>query len=137
MIQCKQCGKELEKELEDKFVAFDVQKIEKENFCSLEHLKSWRTQKITGMCTALLLGLIMVVIALVASDLRPLAIFFFLPYMIRQASHSFANFFSGGGFGSFITFFLVLIGSITFIYPIYKLYQEIAEYARLKKVYPL
>ena len=33
MLQCRECGKDIEEELEGKFVAYDLQKKKEENFC--------------------------------------------------------------------------------------------------------
>lgn len=136
MQQCNQCGKEIEEELEGKFVAFDLQKKKEENFCSVAHLKNWMTKKIIWMCVSLLFGLI-ITIGLLSEMGGTAIVLFFLPYMIRQVRHSLADVFNGGTFGEFISFAIVLLGTITVIYPAYKLYQEITQYIHLKNRYSL
>ena len=136
MLQCSKCGKEIEENLEGQFVAFDLQKKKDENFCSVAHLKDWMTEKIIWMCVALLLGLVITVGLL--SEMGGTAIaLFFLPYMIRQVRHSLGDVFNGGTFGEFLSFAIVLLGTITVAYPAYKLYQEITQYMHLKNKYSL
>lgn len=136
MLQCRECGKDIEEELEGKFVAYDLQKKKEENFCSTEHLKSWMIQKIVWMCVALFLGLI-ITISLLSEMEETAVVLFFLPYMIRQVRHSLGDVFNGGTFGEFISIAIVLLGTITVVYPAYKLYQEIAQYVHLKNTYSL
>lgn len=134
-MDCRTCGKEIEKENEGKFVAFDLQQSYKEEyFCSAEHLKGWMTGKITWMVLSLVLGLIITVLTL--SEMGPTAFaLFFLPYMIRQVRHALGDIFDGGSVGEFFAFAIVLLGTFTVVYPAYKLYQEIMQYVRLKNRY--
>lgn len=134
---CKTCEKEIEKNNEGKFVAYDLQKgYEEENFCSVECLKRWMTSKIIWMCVALGFGLVLMILLLSEMGFFGI-VFFFLPYMIRQSKHSLADMFNGGSIGEFFSFAVVLLGTVTVIYPVYKLIQEISEYSRLKKTYSL
>ena len=132
---CLQCGKEIEKENESKFVAFDLQQGYKEGcFCSAEHLKNWMTSKIIWMVLSLVLGAIIAVLAFPEMGATALTLFF-LPYMIRQVRHSLGDIFDGGSVGEFFAFAIVLLGTFTVVYPAYKLYQEIMQYVRLKNRY--
>lgn len=49
----------------------------------------------------------------------------FLPYTIRQLRHGLC------GAGEFFTFSLVLISTITIVYPAYKFIQEFLQYNRI------
>lgn len=134
MAQCNQCGREIEEKFQREYVAFDLQKNKEVLFCSVEHLKSWMITKIIWMVIMLLLGLIIAVSMF--SDMGGTAItLFFLPYIIRQVRHSLGDIFNGGTFGEFISFSVVLLGTITVVYPAYKLYQEISLYVHLKNKY--
>lgn len=121
---------------EKEFLAFDLQKNEELSFSSVEELKSWRTEKIVWMCISLVLGLALT-IALLGGMGAGAIVFFFLPYMIRQVRHSLGDMFDSGAFGEFFSIALVLLGTITVIYPAYKLYREITEYSNLKNKYSL
>lgn len=136
MVKCSLCEKEIEEKLEGVFVAFDLQKNEAKNFCSKEHLKSWVIIKIVWMCISLLIGIIIAAGFSQDIDLST-AIFIFLPYMIRQLGHELKDIFNGGWLGEFFSFFIVLLGSLTVIYPVFKLYQEITQYINLKNKYML
>ena len=134
MIQCDECRKEIEGDNEEQIVAFDLQKNKAKNFCSVKCLKNWMTMKIVWMCIALLLGLIIAVSLF--SEMGGTAVtLFFLPYMIRQVRHSLGDMFSEGTFGEFVSFSIVLLGTLTVVYPAYKLYKEVAQYVLLKNRY--
>ena len=135
-MECKQCNKEIEKNLEGKFVAFDLQKKSEEEFCSVSCLNSWMKTKIFGMCAMLVLGVIITVGLF--PEIGGVAItLLFLPYMIRQVRHSLGSIFNSGSFGEFVSFAIVLLGTLTVVYPAYKLYREIVEYIHLKRMYAL
>ena len=136
MVQCKHCGTEIVNA--GIFVAFDHQKKEEVNFCSVEHLKSWVTKKFVWMCISLILGLIIVLSMLLDDWGAEAVMFLFIPYMIRQARHFLAEILDGGGwFGELMSFIIVLLGAITIVYPAYKLFREIKEYRYLKNKYSL
>lgn len=107
---------------------------EKHFFCSQECLKKWKTKKLATMIITLAIGAC--ITALSIGELGGVAFsLFFIPYILRQIGHSLSGIASGGWVGEFISFAVVLLGSMTIIYPAYKLIQEIREFCRLKQVY--
>ena len=133
MLECCRCKKPIEEVNKNQFVAYNCQKKKEEIFCSYEHLKQWMTEKIIWMSISLLLGFVVMIPFL--PDMGPFAfIFFFMPYMIRQGRNLIFSS-TGSVFLGVITFLILYLSSATFIYPAFKLYQEISEYVRLNKRY--
>lgn len=136
-LECTKCKKIFEVS-EQKGAAWNLANLQKgygqEVFCSKECMLAWvKTKEITmGFC--LILGIVLVV--LMVKDISGASLgFLFVPYMIRQARHGLKDLFNGGWFGQFISFSVVLLGSVTFIYPIYKLVQEINLYLTVHKYF--
>ena len=98
-------------------------------------MRNWAIGKTIGMTIALLIGIVISISLLFSKNPgeQSLALpVLLVPYMVRRlARSSFADL--KGGFVEFIQFFLVLILSITFIYPVIKLIQEIVLYNRIFK----
>ena len=137
MYKCKTCGREMSTENNTQYKAIDFQDGKKIlQFCCAGCLKRWITGKITGMCITLGIGLIWAIPLFF--EMGPGAfIFLFTPYMIRQVCHSLRDVFHSGSFGEFFSFFLVLLGSLTVIYPACIVIKEIKHYRELSKRYSL
>ena len=129
---CDKCRRGIE-ENKPVYIAYDLQKgYEEKRFCSRECRNSWVVYKKTTMWITVILGII-IAIAMCREDGSAFGlILLFLPYMIRQVAHGLKDIFNGGTVGEFFSFFVVLIGTITIIYPAYKLYQEIKQYSDIK-----
>ena len=125
------CGKTFNEE-ESIYRAFDLQKGHEEKFfCSQDCLKGWLRGKQIGMWATLLLGVI-ICVALLADGETVVAFgLLFLPYTIRQLKNML------GGAGEFLSFALVLLSTVTVVYPAYKFVQELLEYRRIKAEYNL
>jgi len=95
---------------------------------------SWVNGKIAGLVVSLIIGFIILFGGMGEMGIGAVMLFF-LPYMIRSTYRRLGGLFNSGGLGEFLSFFIVLIGTVTVIYPLYKLIQEIRELARLKKEY--
>ncbi len=125
---CYSCAQEIAVADEGKWVAFDLQKgYEKLHFCSAACLKSWMTTKLVWMCISLVIGLILT-ITMWGEWGSSAIILLFVPYSIRQLRHGLS------GTGEIIPFVVVLLASVTVIYPLYKAIQEIREYVRIKNL---
>ncbi len=123
------CGKVFD-EKQAMFRSFDLQKgYEEQFFCSRECLKQWLTRKKIGMAIALALGIVIAVFFLRGEEPMMAFPFFFIPYTIRQLSGKLH------GAGEFISFALVLLSTITVVYPAYKFVQELLEYRNVEKKY--
>lgn len=135
-MYCSKCGKEIDEKEIGKWVAFDLQKgKEQMTFCSTQCLKEWISRKQIGMWTSVIIG-VLIAIALLSEGAIAICLMF-VPYMFRQMRNSFGDIFNSGAFGEFISIFVLLIGSLTVIYPAYKLIQEILEYRYLIEKYNL
>lgn len=129
MTNCCKCGCNFDEETAH-YRAFDLQKgYEEVTFCSKECLKEWVTGKQIGMWIALLIGVVIAGVLLFDGELSLALPVLFLPYTIRQLSHGLT------GAGEFFSFMLVLLSTITVVYPAYKFVQELAQYARIRKEY--
>ncbi|MBQ8909458.1 MAG: hypothetical protein IJY91_00300 [Oscillospiraceae bacterium] len=123
---CKKCGRRIQTE-KDLITAFDIQKgYESVSLCSKSYLNDWVNGKIAGMVITVLLGLAILIIELLEGNAGLGFVLMFMPYMIR---HSIGKFSDDGILGFIIT----ILGSVTIVYPIYKLYQEIRDYTAVKK----
>ena len=112
------------------FEAYDIQKRKTLYFKSADNLQEWRLKRITGLIISLVVGVLLVIFGIKDLGSEFLA-FILLPYMIR---HFYRNGFSPKtGIGDFIRFFLVLMGAITFVYPIKKIIEELIEYNHIKE----
>lgn len=129
---CDKCKRKID-ENERGYIAHDLQKgYEKKVFCSKECRDSWIAYKKTTMWITVILGAI-IAIAMCREDGSAAGLMLlFLPYMIRQAAHGLKDIFNGGTVGEIFSFIVVLLGTITVIYPAYKLYQEIKQYSDIK-----
>ena len=115
MANCCKCGCVFDEEKSARYRAFDLQKeYEELTFCSKDCLKDWVV--IAGV---FLFG---------GNPALALPVLF-LPYTIRQLCHGLT------GAGEFLSFALVLLSTITVVYPAYKFVQELAQYSRIKKEY--
>ena len=133
---CSKCGKEIEENVMEQWVAYDLQAgYQKKVFCSKECLKGWISGKQIGMWTSVIIGVILA-IALLSEGAVALCLML-VPYMIRQTWRGLSDMFNSGAFGEFFSLFIVLIGSMTIIYPAYKLIQEIQQYKTLSEKYDL
>ena len=127
---CPECGYQ-HKEDDDVFQAFDLQNEYKELwFCSPDCLNRWVNKKITGLATTLIIGVVAAVLSLGETP----SLWFFwllLPYMIRQTWRNW----NSSGIGGFITFMVVIFGTVSIVYPVYKIIQEIRNYLAYKATY--
>lgn len=132
------CGAPISESLDGTYVAFDLQREFKQiDFCSADCLKSWLHKKLIGMCIALALGLFITISMLIDGEGLFSICLFFLPYMIRQVWHTFGEIFNSGAIGECISIGIVVLSTITVIYPAYKLFQEIMHYRKIHKELPL
>jgi len=123
------CGKVFD-EKQSMFHSFDLQNDHEEQFfCSKECLKRWLTNKKIGMGIALVLGIVLAAILLFNGEVLIAFPILFLPYTIRQLSGLLH------GAGEFLSFFLILISTITVVYPAYKFVQELLEYRHIEQKY--
>ena len=77
------------------------------------------------MVIAVLLGLALLIIEIFEGNAFLGFMLMFIPYMIRQSIGKF----SGSGF---LGFAVTLLASVTIVYPVYKLFQEIRDYVAIK-----
>lgn len=130
MINCCRCGCTIDETKSVHYRAYDLQKgYEEVTFCSAECLKAWVTGKQVGMWISILIGAVIAGAILFGGNPSVALPMLFLPYTIRQLSHGLT------GAGEFFSFALVLLSTITVVYPAYKFVQELAEYGRIKKEY--
>ncbi len=144
MGTCKKCGRTVD--LPAKYQAIDYQDGKKTVlFCSADCLKKWVLSKIAGICISLGISVVFFIVVCLtegvpkANDtgLFVLAALFFVPYMIRQIHNSFRDIFNSGHFGEAFPFIIVILASLTFVYPLFALVREILHYVRLNKEYSL
>ena len=114
--------------------AFDIQRSKARlSFCSATCLSSWVKKKQTTMIITLVLGVLLT--ALMIGELGGSAvILLFVPYMIRQVGGRIKGIASKGWVGEFVAFMIILLGSLTIVYPAIVLVQEIKEYLRIREV---
>lgn len=125
------CGKGIDENIVSKHIAHDLQKANKEIvFCSYECMEKWIKKKQIGMWGTLLLG-ILLFIGLLQNDIVLSIFSLFLPYMIRQVAYRLKNIFTTGVLGEIVSFAVVMIGTMTLIYPAYKFIQEFLQYRNL------
>lgn len=118
------CGKSYN-EKQSGYYAFDLQKgYEEIHFCSKECRGQWIVNKKIGMGIALFLGIVIFIVVFREGGFVPALALFFLPYTIRQLWHGLS------GAGEIVSIVLVLLSTITVIYPAYKCVQEFLEYRR-------
>lgn len=123
------CGKVFD-ERTSHYHAFNLQKgYEEMFFCSKDCLKNWLWGKLAGMIITMLIGLVICIALLDQGEAAMAFGFLFLPYTIRQLGNML------GGAGEFWSILLVLVSTITVVYPAYKFVQELLEYSRIKKKY--
>lgn len=122
---CKKCGCQIQTE-KDLITTYDIQKgYESIPLCSKACLNDWVNGKIAGIIITVLLGLAILIIEIIDGNAGLGIVVMFLPYMIR---HSMGKFSDSG----FLGFVITILGSVTIVYPVYKLYQEIRDYAAIK-----
>lgn len=127
-----ECGRIIDDNSIEKCLAFDLQKGHKQiEFCSKECREEWIKRKQIGMWGTLILGVIISLILLFDGETELSVMLLFLPYMIRQVAYGLKDVFDGGTGGEIISFIVVLLGTITLIYPAYKFIQEFLEYKKL------
>ena len=120
---------------DEAYYGFDHQKqLERYTFCSVSCLKSWIVSKIITMCLTILLGLILLIVLTVDGDFYVGLVLFFVPPIIRQCASSLAKLFNDGAGGEFLSFALVLLGSITIVYPVYMIIRETIYYIKTLKM---
>ena len=123
---------------DEAYYGFDLQKqLERYTFCSVSCLKSWIVSKIITMCLTILLGLILLIILTVDGEFTVGLILFFVPPIIRQCASSLAELFEDSDVGAFLSFALVLLGSITIVYPVYMIIRETIYYIKTLKMIKL
>lgn len=125
MAKCS-CGKEFVEEATP-YIACDVLKDDKKvKFCSKECMHSWAIGKIVGMAISLVIGLILGIG--LSFEMGITGIFLtFVPYMLRRIFSGLGGGTSSTG-GEVVVFIATLFGSLTLVYPIYKIIQETREY---------
>lgn len=132
MNTCK-CGKVIDENNVTPFIAYDLQKGNKELiFCSFECRENWIKKKQIGMWGTLILGIILA-IGLLENDIVLSLFSLFLPYMIRQVAYRLKNLFVASVVGEIFSFAVVMIGAMTIIYPAYKFIQEFLQYRNMLK----
>ena len=126
-------GKELDQGTAEHslFQAFDIQKGKQLYFQSAEDLREWRTRRVIGLIIALVIGVVIAVSGIAGREPEAVALMF-VPYMIRHLYRS-DNPPTQTALGEFLNWTIVLLGSITFIYPIKKIVDEFNEYNRIKE----
>ncbi len=131
---CHVCNNKFETSI---YKAFDLQDGYKElEFCSKECLKEWIKKKRTGIVIALVIGFLVGGYVLFGGGSIVEVIFcFVLPFMIRQTRKGLLSFMDGGVFGEIVTLATLIFGTITVIYPAYKLFDELTYYKKLSKQY--
>ncbi|MBE5817374.1 MAG: hypothetical protein E7315_06680 [Clostridiales bacterium] len=132
------CGKTFDEASEQSYVGYDHQKkYEKVVFCSPECLKKWIIRKLVGMIIVVTIGLIGAICVLDTSDLYSSSflalLLLFAPYMLRQCFRTLKGLFNSGTLGEIISLFVLLIGTVTVVYPLYKIIKETIYYVRTIK----
>ena len=123
MMKCR-CGNSFD-ESQTQYYAIDIlHGYERITFCSRDCRRSWVYGKIAGMAVSILIGIVFGIIMTLEIGIAGLFLIF-VPYMLRKIIGS------GGGAGEFLVFAGTLFGSITLVYPIYKIFQEIREYVHI------
>ncbi len=132
-LTCAICEKLLESP-SPAWYAFDIQHSKvRLSFCSAACLSSWVKKKQTAMVITVVLGILLTV--LMMSELGGSSfILLFIPYMLRQVGGRLKRIASTGWIGEFVAFAVILLGSLTIIYPAFVLMQEIKEYLRIREV---
>ena len=134
-LKCKKCKNKIAEENVGKYHCSDNQCGYKElNFCSAECMRSWAVGKTIGMCLAILIGIALCLDLFInggPGEKSAAISLLFIPYMIRRLFRSTFGILNGGQAKELLELFLVLILSLTFVYPIFKLIQEIILYSRI------
>ena len=125
--QCN-CGKAIPETETRKFTMEDIQKNEIVEFCSLNCMREWVSRKRTAMWASIVIGVILSVILMFQGEIFFGVIVIFLPYMIRHAFGRLGGLFSSGTIGEIFSFIIVLLATITIVYPVYKFIQEFKQY---------
>lgn len=125
MAKCS-CGKEFDEEATP-YIACDVLKDNnKVKFCSKECMHSWAIGKKVGMAVSLVIGLILGIG--LSFEMGITGIFLtFVPYMLRRIFSGLGRDIRSTGEEALV-FMVTLFGSLTLVYPIYKIIQETREY---------
>lgn len=136
MVQCRICGNKMEGELDNvetlSYYAFDRQKNEIRPFCSKGCLRSWAIRKIIGMSIAIILGLAIVIGSIIGDSLE-MMVLFFVPYMIREKRTVAFGILEGNIVEAVISLLIIYLGSVTVIYPLVRLIQEVRLYSNILK----
>ncbi|MBQ4244975.1 MAG: hypothetical protein II702_08685 [Clostridia bacterium] len=128
--KCHSCGREFPENLG--YNAFHMITYKEYWFDSVECLHSWAVTRIVTLAITLILGIVAMV-CMIGEMGATGAVFITLPYMIRYAALKFSDLFDGGNGGEFLTIMLVLLSTITVVYPLYKFIRELVEYISLAK----
>lgn len=126
MTKCR-CGKAFD-EGSSPYGAFDILRGSNEvKFCSKECMRSWAYGKIFGMAVSLVIGVVLGIALCFEMGITGIFLIF-VPYMLRRIFGGLGGGTSSTG-GEVVVFIATLLGSVTLVYPIYKIIQEIREYA--------
>lgn len=125
------CGRQINAETDQYYVGYNHQKgYEQMLFCSASCLKEWIIKKLVTMVISIVLGIIL---AFMAGDSGLTLLCLFLPYMLRQCGSLLGNLFDSGSGGGFISIAIIVLGTITVIYPVYKIIRETVYYIHTLK----
>ena len=133
MENCKTCGKQIDLNNDVYFEA--AHQITKENyyFDTKDCRRSWAKGKIIILGIISVLCLVVLIVPLCNCEYI-LSWAFMLPYMIRIAYFKLRGLFKGESWVSeFLGFFIVLIATLTVVYPIIKLIKEFKYYISIMK----
>lgn len=126
------CGRQINTETDQYYVGYNHQKgYEQMLFCSASCLKGWVTKKLTTMILSIVLGIILAI--MFADGSSVILICLFLPYMLRQCGSMLGSLFDSGTGGGILSFAIVIIGTVTVVYPLYKIIRETTYYVRTLK----
>ena len=136
---CFKCKRNIPESAGEKYFSFDLQHgYEKRIFCSKECLEAWLKGKKTGMLTAVIIGIALFLYGMFSGDNIALALFALVfPYMLRQCQGMF-KFADNGVLGEATLVAILVFGSATIIYPVYRFIKELIffknENARVKSL---
>lgn len=116
------------------FSTWDSLRNKPADFCSIQCMKTWAIRRIIGFSISIIVGLILGISMIINGEGELAIIFTFLPYMIRYAFSRLAHIFDAGVLGEFLTIMVIVISSVTIIYPLYKMVQEIRKYISILKM---
>lgn len=128
--KCYKCNKDLGENYKYRFTGCDITNdYEELYFCSKKCVQDWALDKTISLCMTLAICLVLFFILLLNVDFATAILFSFAPYMIRHLAGKF------DGAGEIFPFILGLFGTVTIVYPLYKISQEIKELQHIKNSY--